>query len=218
MPNQNQINNSYPSIERSRQNSPGAARPTVRLLLILDRSVSMAGYEEHVTAGLRSFVHTLSHAATQPHYVATLVEFADEPETIMVGEPLEKLAITYKANGEGTALWDAMAHAFVLEKSRHEPTVCLIVTDGQDNCSREGDRKQVTAMIQARREWGNWTIVWLDLEGKPNKNARALGIDCLASTRSEVGQKIPEVAERIARVAARISGGDGRFLTARPRS
>jgi hypothetical protein len=178
----------------------------------------MAGYEEQATVGLRSFVNTLNQATNQPRYVATLVAFAGEPQTIMVGQPLEKLAITYKANGEGTALWDAMAHAFGIEKSRHESTLCLIVTDGQDNCSREADRRQVAAMTQNRYEWGNWTFVWLDLEGKPNKNARALGIDCLASTRSEIGHILPEVAERISRVAARISRGDSRFLTEGRRS
>jgi hypothetical protein len=212
MSSQNQIDNPRPSVERLHENRPATARPTVRLLLILDRSLSMTEYEEQVTAGLCSFVHTLSNTPNQPRYIATLVEFADEPETIIVAQPLEKLAITYKANGEGTALWDAMAHAFVLEKSRHEATVCLIVTDGRDNRSVEADRKQVAAMVQARREWANWKFLWLDLEGKANKNARALGIDCLASTRSEVGKTLPAVAERISRVASRLTAGDRRLL------
>jgi hypothetical protein len=171
----------------------------------------MTEYEEQVTAGLCSFVHTLSNTPNQPRYIATLVEFADEPETIIVAQPLEKLAITYKANGEGTALWDAMAHAFLLERSRHEPTVCVIVSDGRDNCSRDADRRQVAAMIHARREMG-WVFVWLDLEGKHNKNARALGIDCVASPRSEVGKTLPAVAERISRVVSRLTTGDRRLL------
>ena len=213
MTNQNRINGPHSSIERSRDNRPAAARPTIRLLVILDCSLSMAGCEEQVTAGLRSFVDTLNRAPAQPRYVATLVRFASEPETVISAQPLEKLAIAYKPTGEGTALRDAMAHAFVLEKSRQEPTICLIVTDGEDNCSREVDQKQVTAMVQARREWGNWKFLWLDLEGKPNRNARALGIDCIASNRNEVGKMLPEIAERISRAAARITAGDCRLLT-----
>jgi hypothetical protein len=103
-------------------------------------------------------------------------------------------------------LWDALAHTLVLEKSRRTAVVCLIVTDGEDNCSQEADSKQVHAMIQSRREWGNWLFLWLNLQGKPNKNARALGIDCLDCARQDIGKALSVSADRIARAVARLGG------------
>jgi hypothetical protein len=167
----------------------------------------MVGHEGQVAEALRSFVSTLRSAPNQPGYVATLVVFADEAETVFLRQPIEKLAIAYKADGEGTALWDAMAHAFILEKSRRERVICLIISDGEENCSREVDAKQVSSLVRSRMEWGNWTFLWLNLQGKPSKSARALGIPCLDSTRERIGESLPEVAKQISRVAARLVGG-----------
>ncbi len=140
------------------------------------------------------------------------MQFAEEPETIASNLPIEKLIIDYKPTGEGTTLWDALAHTLVLEKSRQAPVVCLIVTDGEDNCSKEADQKQVHAMIQSRREWGNWRFLWLNLQGKPSKNARALGLDCVDCAREDIGKTLPGLAERIVRAVAR-PGGNIRALT-----
>jgi hypothetical protein len=198
--------------ERRGETHPAAPRPTVRLLVILDRSLSMAPYEQQVTEALRNFVTTLQNAPDQPRYVATLVTFADEPETICLLQPLEKLTIDYKVSDKGTALWDGMAFSFLLEKSRHERVICLIITDGEENCSQEASQRQVAAMIQTRREWGNWTFLWLNLQGKPSRNAKALNIDCLNSTREDIGKALPEMAERISRAAARLGGNNPRVL------
>ena len=209
---QNPIRNPLPSTRQFKEDRLGAGRPSVRLLVILDQSLSMAPHQELVAESLRSFVNTLRGAPDQPRYIATLVGFADQVQTIFLAQPIEKLAISYKADGKGTALWDAMAHAFLLEKSRREHVVCLVISDGEENSSREADEKQVASMIRSRREWGNWTFLWLNLQGKPSKNARALGINCVDSTLDQINKSLPEVANQICRVAARLTGGDRRLL------
>jgi len=206
-----QFGNPLPSTRRLEEDRVDAARPVVRLLVILDKSYSMFEHQELVTTSIRSFVHTLS-ASNQARYVATLVVFSNETETILQSQPIETLAIDYKADGEGTALWDAMAHAFTLEKSRREPVVCVIVTDGEENSSTEADQEQVASMIRSRREWGNWTFMWLNLQGKPSRDARALGFNCVDSTRERINESMSEVANRISHVATRLTGGDRRLL------
>jgi Mg-chelatase subunit ChlD len=203
----NQFGNPLPVTRPLEEDRVGAARPVVRLLVILDKSLSMAEHEERVTTSLRSFVDTLASAPNQPRYVVTLVGFSNEAETLLQCQPIETLAINYKADGESTALWDAMAHGFTLEKSRREHVVCLIVSDGEDNASTAVDQKQVAAMVRSRQEWGNWTIVWLNLQGKPSKSARTLGINCIDSTRDQINESLPAVASQISRVGARLAGG-----------
>jgi hypothetical protein len=208
-----QIGNPLPSAWRFEEDRPTVAPAgVVHLIVILDRSLSMAGQEEQVSEALRAFIDTLKNAPNQPDYAATLVEFADHPDTILLRQPLEKLAIHYKADGEGTALWDAMACAFLLEKSRQDRIICVIVSDGEENCSREADQEQIAAMVRSRMEWGNWSFVWLNLQGKPSKNAKALGIRCFDSTRDQIAKSLPAVAREVSRVAARLAGGSRGLL------
>jgi Mg-chelatase subunit ChlD len=137
--------------------------PMLRVVMILDRSQSMTGHEEHVIQAIRGFIGALLSGPATTRSVMTLVQFADEPEICALAQPLEKVSVSYTPTGTKTALWAAMAYSLSLEKARHEPVICVVVTDGEDNASAESDRKQVTAMIQSRREWGNWTFLWLNL-------------------------------------------------------
>jgi Mg-chelatase subunit ChlD len=185
---------------------PATIRSTIRLLFILDKSRSMADSESQVTKALLGFVTTLQNPPGQLRYLATLVCFAHEPETIVVDQPLEQLAVEYKADGEGTALFDALAHALPLERSRDEMIICVIISDGQENSSKEANERQVAAMVSARRELGNWRFLWLSLDGKPNRTARAMSIECLTARREDISQALTQLAERIGRMATRLTG------------
>lgn len=101
---------------------------------------SKVPHEELVVEALRSFVNTLRNSRNQPRYIATLVGLAAKVETIVLAQPIEKLAIAYKADGEGTALWDAMVHAFVKEKSRKEHIICLMLegSSSADTTAKRG--------------------------------------------------------------------------------
>jgi hypothetical protein len=90
--------------------------------------------------------------------------------------------------------------------------VCLIVSDGEENASKEADQEQVASMVRSRREWGNWTFLWLNLQGKRSKNARMLGINSVDSTLDQINESLPEVANQICRVGARLTGGGRRLL------
>jgi hypothetical protein len=179
----------------------GLGNSTARLLIILDRSLSMAGHEELVIRALRGFLDAVKSGPNLRPYLLTLVQFAEQPQTCALAQSLESVSLEYKPDGAGTAVWDAMAHSLGLEKSRQEPVICVIVTDGQDNASREADQKQVLAMIKTRREWGNWTFLWLNLEGRnrPSKNAAALGLKSLDIGREEIGEVLPALGQRISR-------------------
>jgi Mg-chelatase subunit ChlD len=207
----NDFGTPLPSTQRMEQDRVDTARPVVRLLVILDKSLSMVEHQEQVTTSLRGFVQTLTSAPHQPRYVVTLVGFSNEAETLLEGQPIETLAIHYKADGEGTALWDALAHAFALEKSRRAHVICLIVSDGEENASRETDQRQIAAMVRNRLEWGNWIFLWLNLQGRPCKTAKALGITCVDSTRDRITEALRAVANQVCGVAARLTASTRRL-------
>jgi Mg-chelatase subunit ChlD len=47
------------------------------------------------------------------------------------------------------------------DKRQEERVLCLIVTDGEENSSRETTRQQVTEIIRALEGRGDWTFVYL---------------------------------------------------------
>src|SRR5262249_13706075 len=156
----------YSPTARSHENrSPARPLPLVRFLPIIDRSKSMAGCEQRTTAALADFFEELKKHKV--NYSVRLVEFSEEVE-VHAPCSLEKIVYEYKADGAATALWDAMGQALISEKTREHLVVCLIVTDGEDNASRELDRRHIQEMVRAREEMGNWVFIFLNLQGKPN--------------------------------------------------
>jgi hypothetical protein len=142
-------------------------------------------------------------------WLGTLVTFAAIPEILAQAQPLEKLAIEYKVDAEGstTALYDGLATALTSEKSRTDRVICTVVPDGAENSSQYTDRDQIQSMIRARRELGNWTFIWLSLDGKPSKTASRLGIDCITARREDIAQALSGIATQIVRATARLAGG-----------
>jgi hypothetical protein len=198
-----------PIARTSENRAPSQLLPRVHLLAIIDRSASMAGCEQLTTVALREFFEELKkHRA---RYSVRLAEFSKDVE-IHAPQPLEKTSYEYKADGTATALWDAMGQAMVSEKSREELVVCLIVSDGEENASRELKRPHVQAMIQAREELGNWIFLFLNLQGKPNRSAQALGIQCLDYERENISKGLKAVAAELSRTVVRLSPGAGMKL------
>src|SRR5262249_40929397 len=109
--------NHIPNVEpidrlRETRSAISPSDPVVRVLLIVDRSLSMAGFETHVTAALRDLLALLRQDPLR--YLVTLVQFADGMEVCARGQAPELLSFTYKPDGEGIAVWDAMARSFQL--------------------------------------------------------------------------------------------------------
>jgi hypothetical protein len=169
----------------------------------------MAGCEQRTTAALREFFEELRKHRVR--YSVRLVEFSQEI-TIHAPQPLEMISYEYKADGAATALWDALGQAMISEKSREELVICLVVTDGEENASRELNRRHVQAMIQAREEMGNWIFLFLNLQGKPNRSAQALGIKCFDYGREDIGAGLKAVAAQVSGLVKRLGPGGGMRL------
>jgi hypothetical protein len=63
-----------------------------------------------------------------------------------------------------TALFDAIAETVRVAQNHQlegERVLCLIITDGQENASRETTAEQVTSLIKALEARGDWTFVYL---------------------------------------------------------
>ena len=70
---------------------------------------------------------------------------------------------TYTPGG-GTALYDAIAHSVRLaekDKTSNEQVVCVIMTDGEENSSKETTKQQVKDIITSKEKTGEWSFLYI---------------------------------------------------------
>jgi hypothetical protein len=96
-----------------------------------------------------------------------LAQFHTEVTPPTPAVPVEELlpltAETYTPGGN-TALFDAIAQTVGradAEKRPDERVLCLIITDGEENSSRETTLAQVRKIITEREARGDWTFAYL---------------------------------------------------------
>ena len=162
-----------------------AAEP-VQIICILDRSGSMSPVADDTIGGYNSF---LAKQKKEPGRAqVTTVLFDDQYEKITDGTDLRKVeeltAATYYARGN-TALLDAVGKTVTETAGKMEKEgICpakrrvlfLIMTDGQENASREYNKETVKAMIKEATDNYKWNFVFMGANIDSVKEASNLGI------------------------------------------
>lgn len=190
----------------------GKAESTwTHLTVLLDRSGSMSSIATDVIGGFNHFLEkqkALPGAAT-----LTLVQFDSvNPFDVIhhqvpVGSVPALTAETFVPRG-GTPLLDAMGRTMAdmdqltggmpsgivdgsvkgpIPKSERvslpDRVVFVVITDGQENQSREWNHEQVSKMIQERQEKQGWQVVFLSADMAAIGEARNLGVRHHSSSR-----------------------------------
>lgn len=146
------------------------------IVAIVDESGSMATKLNDVIGGWNTFLET-QKAVKDDEATLILAKFntrvtvAHEATPIADVQPFDTKTYT---PGGGTALYDAIAEAIRLaDKQTFDRAVALIITDGEENSSRETTMEQVKQIIQGYTARGNWTFTYLGEQ--PEKWARETG-------------------------------------------
>jgi len=166
------MNNASNAGQRTNGQSPGNGADVSEGTLIgviLDRSGSMGSCREATIAGFNQFLQTQQRDAAGGRALMSLTQFDDRYEINFVGEPVEKVpdldAQSYVPRGQ-TALHDAIGRtiheteAWVREHAWNDRVLILIITDGQENASREYDLRAVHALIE-RKEQDGWNFAYM---------------------------------------------------------
>ncbi|MFM7540991.1 MAG: vWA domain-containing protein [Planctomycetota bacterium] len=138
---------------------------------ILDRSGSMESIREDAIGGFNAFLKTQREQSGQARL--TLVLFDNEYEVPENGVPLARVkpldSTTFVPRG-ATALYDAIGRtineigarlARLPEAERPAKVVVAILTDGQENSSKEFTREAIRSMIEHQRTAYSWEFVYL---------------------------------------------------------
>lgn len=154
------------------------------ITFVVDRSGSMQSIREDAEGGVNSFIREQQEQPGEANL--TLVQFDTRYDFVFRGIPIQT-AHPYVLKPRGsTALLDAVGRAIIEtgdrlramdESQRPGLVVFVIVTDGQENSSREFSREKIREMIEHQQNVYNWKFTFLAANQDAFAEGRQLGID-----------------------------------------
>lgn len=156
------------------------------IVFILDRSGSMAGYEEDTIGGFNATIEK-QKKLDGTCYVSTVM-FANQSKVIhdrVRLDEIEKMTENDYQVGGGTALLDAIGrsihhignvHKYARPEDVPAHTIFIITTDGMENASRQYDSSTVKRMISRQQEKYGWEFIFLTANIDAVETADRIGI------------------------------------------
>jgi Mg-chelatase subunit ChlD len=155
----------------------------VEIVMVVDRSGSMMDCCADAEGGINAFI--TEQKAVEGDANFTLVQFDTEYEFVHVGTPIKKVP-QYVLRPRGyTALLDAVGRAIsetgerlakMDESERPATVIVVIVTDGEENSSKEFTLEKVREMITHQRENYSWHFNFLGADDTAFAQASQMGI------------------------------------------
>jgi len=166
-------------------------KDATEIVVVMDKSGSMHPRSGDAIGGFNGFLEEQKNLPGEANF--TLVLFDTEYFIPIAGKPIHEVEPltrqTYVTNG-GTALLDALARAivetgkrlaFTPEEERPDKVICVVITDGEENSSREHSLVQVREMVKHQEEKYNWKFLYLGIEIDAFQGGMNLGISGQAS-------------------------------------
>jgi len=173
-----------PQYDYKKPQSKGALIPARQgatlIAALVDRSGSMSICRTEMEAGLNAFID--DQRAIPGGAAVTLAQFDTEYEQVW---PVQDIAgaphYVLKPRG-GTALYDAMGE-FINDTSdalgndtEYRKVVCVVVTDGDENGSKEWTKDAISDLIYYWRENYHWEFIFLGAGFDAVKMAEGFGV------------------------------------------
>lgn len=162
-------------------------KDATEIVVVMDKSGSMYVRATDAIGGFNSFIEDQKK---EPGEAKLSLVLFDTTYSIPINgvpikdvEPLTKM--TYKPGGN-TALNDALARAIIEtgkrladtpDDDRPDKVICVIITDGMENSSKEHTTAQVREMVEHQETKYNWVFVYLGTGVDSFAESSALGID-----------------------------------------
>lgn len=141
-----------------------------QIIIVLDRSGSMASVQDATISGFNEFINRQRHLPGEAMVMA--VKFDDQYEPLYDGPlaeipPLDRNSFVPRGM---TALHDAIGRtideagrrlAAMPEHERPEKIIFMILTDGLENASKEFTREKIADMVRHQREKYSWEFIFL---------------------------------------------------------
>lgn len=156
----------------------------LHLCFVIDESGSMWGSEGDVLGGFNRLIEE-QKAITSGECIVSLYRFENTVRRDFLGKPLNEVEDLQYHPGGGTAMNDGIGRAIyeigewlnsMDESERPSKNMIVIMTDGEENASREYTLSQVRDMIKHQEEKYDWSFVYMGSDLNSLNDAESLGI------------------------------------------
>lgn len=155
------------------------------IILVVDRSASMSSVRQKTISGLKEFLDT--QKALPGEAALSLITFSSDYKIDISGKNVKDIESSvfddYRTSG-CTALLDAVGVAIdttgerfaaMEEKDRPEKVMFVIVTDGEENSSKEYDFAKVKDIVKHQEDVYKWEFLFLGADIDAFESGRGLG-------------------------------------------
>lgn len=160
-----------------------AKKDLTEIIVVLDRSGSMEHIKKDMEGGFNAFVEEQRREPGEARL--TLVKFDEEVALEYAGVPLENVPPLSIVPRGWTALHDAIGMTIVKtgerlaalpEDDRPKRVLFVVITDGEENRSKEWNAARVKEAVQHQTEKYSWQFVYIGANQDSVLNAKDLGI------------------------------------------
>lgn len=145
---------------------------------ILDKSGSMGFIQKATIDGYNEYIGGLKETPDAKFYLTLFDTVVNQKVKGVAIKEVTKLDTDgYRPEG-GTALYDAVCETLAAAKDKvdeKDKALVVIITDGEENSSREYSQKDFKKMVEELQDKGNWTFTYLGANQDAWANARQWG-------------------------------------------
>lgn len=159
----------------------------LKIIFVIDESGSMQGSETDVIGGFNSYIEQ-QRKETIGKVTVSLYKFNSVVTSVIVNKPITKIKELNKTHyipSGFTALYDAIGTAIketdsqisaYNENQRPDKVLVVIITDGEENASKEFSSQAIKTLIATHENLLNWGFVYLGTGLKDFTDADLLGL------------------------------------------
>lgn len=150
--------------------------PGTKIVVVLDESGSMEPIREKMIESINSFIKEQKQVAGRT-CTFSLVKFNGDISNVITDRDLREVSLLsyndYIPNGT-TALYDAIGNT--ISRFRYERDVIMvIITDGQNNSSKDYNKRLVQQMIDEKKKYMGWSYIYLSSDLNTAADGDGLG-------------------------------------------
>ena len=156
----------------------------LHICFVLDESGSMYNSVDDVIGGFQKLIDE-QKGEKNGECIISLYRFSGTVKKDYIGKPVNEVPKLYYSPGGCTAMNDGIGTAIdeigkwlsdMNESERPSKNMIVIMTDGQENASKEYNFDTVKAKIKHQEEKYSWTFVYMGTNLQDLKDANRLGI------------------------------------------
>lgn len=190
---------------------------------ILDKSGSMSSIQDATISGFNEYIGTLKKDGGK--YAFSLTFFDTAVTKTYKNTPLKEVGELSKENYHpdgSTALYDAVCSTLKEIKDtvkKDQKVLTVIMTDGEENSSKEYDQTAIRNLIKELEATGKWSFVYLGANQDSYANAAKYGISQMntvnfAATPQGMGNAMRAMASNTSNFATSQAGATQAFFSA----